>query len=105
MCVVCDNVDKYNEEYPLGFCFEAEGDTPLDSLLSYFSTVEAIQRICIEQIKKKAYKALSNGDSVCDVGSGRAWLKNQCFYVLWAQFKEKIEFEKKRLNEELRYHY
>lgn len=104
MCVICDNIDRYNEEYPLGLSIELEVNDPLDTILIYFSSVDHIQTLCLEQIKKKAYKNLSrDGGTVCDMETSRAWFKAQCFYDIWVQFKDKIRSEKKKLNEELRY--
>ena len=104
MCVVCDNIDKYNEEYPLGLDICTEVSDPLDTILVYFHLVEEIQSICLSQIKKKAYKAITNsGQLLADRDTSSSWFRSQCFYDLWIQFKQKLHMEKKKLNEELLY--
>ena len=104
MCVVCDNIDKYNEEYPLGLNISTELTDPLDTILIYFHLVEEIQSLCLSQIKKKAYKAITNsGQLLADNETSKSWFHNQCFYDLWIQFKQKIQLEKKKLNEDISY--
>jgi len=108
MCQICDNIESYNNLYPLGLVLES---ISVESLVAYFSIVNNIRDSCIEHIKDLSIEkfetkhldveldGFTNNISI----AYNNWLYSQCFYTYWVGFKIKTDAEKKKLNEELKY--